>query len=126
MQRRLVILFVFDFVCASALLVLNTTGFYENPQTPRRLKEAAARISVANSRAAATTSAPADSSPTSQPGDDLLQSATTAVGIAQVERDEAIKAKRVSAASLMVIIVNLFVLYPVMRRSQNAQDSQSG
>jgi len=107
-------LFVFDFVCAAILFVLNTSGFYENPLTERKLAEAGARISTATSRPS-TAAAAATSESTSIA--DLSQSVSFALGIAQVERNEAIKAKKVSVAALCVVLVNLLVLYPVMRRT---------
>jgi hypothetical protein len=114
MHRRLVALFVFDFICAAILLVLNTTGFYESPGTEQRLADASVRISAAEPRPIAD--APDVGTTTRPMPSELMTAASTASGIAQMERSEALKAKRVSVASLVVLLVNLFVLYPVMRR----------
>jgi hypothetical protein len=112
MQRRLIALFAFDFICACILFVCNTIGFYESPLTVSRLAHASSQIAAAES-------------PTTQSNTDLREPAAIAVAIAQVERTEAIKAKRFSVIALCVLLVNLFVLYPVMRRTRSiAPDEQ--
>src|SRR5258707_10792504 len=104
MQRRLIALFAFDFICACFLFVCNTVGFRDSPLTATRLADASSRIATAQS-------------PTTQSSIDLREPAAIAVGIAQVERTEAIRAKKFSVAALCVLLANLFVLYPVMRRT---------
>jgi hypothetical protein len=122
-QRRLVALFVVDFVCTSVLFVINTVGFYESPFTPTRLAEANARITAAEARPTKAAST-APSEPAIASSMELPEAASVAANIALTERNEAIKAKTVSLASLAVLLVNLFVLYPFMRRGKAPVVSQ--